>query len=192
MYDPIPDYDGSIAQITLPLPSDWRSPFVGKSVPEVVAFMRNVPKPPKPLNTRFCAILRRSSLDEGCVFICKSLKGKVRQERKAADEDETEREDDLDTDSDIGEGHGPRFTRIMKARKAMINRRKRTERAERLSGKADKGAEEKTKPKYEDDYEDIQLIPTSADRISLFLDGVEHQRWDEFFCRWRENQGWIS
>lgn len=33
--------------------------------------------------------------------------------------------DDLDTDSDVSEGHGPRFTKIMKARKRMINRRKR-------------------------------------------------------------------
>lgn len=117
--------------------------------------MKNVPKPPKPLNTRFCAVLIQSSLDEGRVFICTSLKGEVRQEHLAADEDETNREDDFDTDSDIGEEHGPRFTKILEARNAMINRREREERAERLSGKTDKGAEEKNKPKHEDDYEDI-------------------------------------
>ena len=70
----------------------------------------------------------------------------------------------------------------------MMNRRKHTERAERLSGESQPSTEKTTKPKHEDDYEDVQLIPTSADRISLFLDGVEHERWDGYFCHWREDQ----
>lgn len=73
-----------------------------------------------------------------------------------------------------------------------IDRRGRKERAQRLSGKASKGAEEKIQPKHEDDYEDIQPIPTSADRVSLFLDGVEHQRWNVYFCRWLDDRNRIS
>lgn len=196
--------------------------------------MRNVPKPPKPLNKRFCAILTRASYDENHLFICKSFEGEVRQEYQATSEEESECEseldtdsdigecpnpmfamlrkaekeminerirekrpqilerkiqqeseanskkdvveDDLDTDSDVSEGHGPRFTKIMKARKKMINRRKRKERAERLLGMSAITIEEAAKFKHEDNYENVQLNGTSLGMISMFCTGFEHER----------------
>lgn len=203
-YDSLPDYDGTgpRPQIRLPLPEDWRSPFVGKTIPEVVAFMRNVPKPPKPLNTRFCAILRQEHLAEGCVYICKSLEGEVQQDDSVASDGKADSEiadaevadDDDDSDIDMGirEGCDPMLAMVLEAEREMIKENRRETRAERLAGNTGKEVDDKTKPKHENDFENVQLIPTSNDMISLFLDGFEHERWDEYFCRWREHQHWIS
>lgn len=255
-YDTIPDYDGigPTPQIRFPLPSDWRSPFVGKSIPELVAFMRNVPKPPKPLNTRFCAIVRQADLDEGCIWICKSLEGEIRRHKHPSDDEESEVEDLASDHSEIeGSDSNLRFKTLRRIR-AESNAEKRKLRAERAgrvlnkakekpkssdeesqpeedpetdnsevegpphdlatifanAEKARRKAEEgryreeraldigrvnrkrRKKPKHEDDYENIQLVPTSSNMVSMFLDGVEHERWDEYFCRWREDQCLIS
>jgi hypothetical protein len=234
-YDTLPDYDGEgpMPQIQFPLPPDWRSPFVGKSVPEAVAFMRNAPKPPKPLNTRYCAILTQASLDENRLFICKSLEGIVREEYEYAtsSEEDTDCEVDLVTDSDIGEYHDPCIARVQEAEKEMINERIRKARAKRLERKARKESEavsrggavgdeidlerkkkkrrnkeigertlglsgitvkEAAKCNLKDDYENVQLIGTSLGMISMFIDGVEHERWEEHFYYWREDQHLMS
>jgi hypothetical protein len=235
IYDTLPDYDGerSMPQIQFPLPPDWRSPFVGKSVPEAVAFMRNAPKPPKPLNTRYCAILTQASLDENRLFICKSLEGVAQEEYEyvTSSEEDTDCEDDLDTDSDIGECHTPWLARVRKAEKKMINRRKRERRVRCLERKAREESEaasrggavgdeidlerkekkrknkeigertwglsgitvkEAAKRNHKDDYENVQLIGTSLGMISMFIDGVEHERWEEYLYYWREDQYLIS
>lgn len=75
-YGTLPDYRGSAESGTeTPIDPDWRSPFIGKTIPDVVAFMRNTPKPPKPLSKRYCAVLTNDSLDEETVLICRSLEG---------------------------------------------------------------------------------------------------------------------
>lgn len=77
-YSTLPDYAGISASGTItPIDPHWRSPFVGKSIPDVVAFMRNTPKPVKPLNKRFCAVVTKDDLEDGRIFICKSLEGKT-------------------------------------------------------------------------------------------------------------------
>jgi len=139
--------------------------------------MRNVPKPPKPLNTRYCAILRQEYLAEGCVYICKSLEGEVRQDDQVASDEEAENEIsddqiDSDTDIDIREGCNPMLAMVLEAEREMIKERVRKRRAERLAGNVEKTDEEKTKPKHENDFENIQLIPTSNDMISLLNDGM--------------------
>jgi hypothetical protein len=166
--------------------------------------MRNVPKPPKPLSTRFCALLRHEHLAEGCVYICKSLNGEVRHDNQVAGEEEEEADgavaDDKVTDDDVDsntgifirEGCNPMLAMVLEAEKETIKERSRKNRAKRLTTTADKKTKQKAKPKHENDLEDVQLIPTSNDMISLFLDGFEHERWDEYFRLWREHQNWIS
>jgi len=56
-------------------------PFIGKTVQDAVHFIRNAPKPPKPLNKRFCAVVTRDALKKGGVLICKSLDFDSEQER---------------------------------------------------------------------------------------------------------------
>jgi len=52
--------------------------------------------------------------------------------------------------------------------------------------------EEAAKFKREDDYENVQMIGTSLGMISMFCTGFEHERWDEYFHYWREDQHLIS
>lgn len=55
-YDNLPDYAGRAAKgTTAPIDEDWQSPF--STLQEAVAFVRNIPKPPKPLCKVFCAVL---------------------------------------------------------------------------------------------------------------------------------------
>lgn len=165
--------------------------------------MGNVPKPPKPLNSRFCAILRKEYLAEGCVYICKSLEGEVRQDDLVASDEKTDNnvvddgvtdDDDDDSDIDMGirEGCNSMLAMVLEAEKEMIRERTRKNWAERQAGKIEETTKERARPKHENDFENIQLVPTSNDMISLFLDGFEHERWDEYFRRWREYQHWIS
>jgi hypothetical protein len=44
--------------------SDWRSPFVGSSLQEIVAFIKAVPKPSKPLCKRFFAVLQKEQYEQ--------------------------------------------------------------------------------------------------------------------------------
>lgn len=55
-----------------PISRDWRSPFAGKSIEDAANFVRNAPKPPKPLCRRFLAILQKDSFDQSIgMHICK-------------------------------------------------------------------------------------------------------------------------
>jgi hypothetical protein len=66
-YDTIPDYDpGDPGPKGTPHPidSEWRSPFVGFSVGEVAAFIRDTPRPPKPLSRRYFAVLRKEQHEQ--------------------------------------------------------------------------------------------------------------------------------
>lgn len=220
--------------------------------------MRSAPKPPRPLNTRFCAIMQKAPLAEGCTFICKSLEGedwsvnqypvveesepeedldtddevdgpegdlaitflkrrkarrnaekrKARAERawnktesepkhqtkskRYYDLDESEPEEDLDSLSEFEGPENDMRTIVLKAKRAEINARRRKARAERSSNKTEEKPKRQIKPKHEDDFENVQLIATSSSMISMFCDGVEHERWPEYFWRWREDQHWIS
>lgn len=57
-----------------PIASDWRSPFVGKSIEDAANFVRNAPKPPKPLNKTWFAVMEKEDSEEGIVItLCKIL-----------------------------------------------------------------------------------------------------------------------
>lgn len=75
-YDTLPDYRGRWTGGTeTPIDPNWRSPFIGKTIPDVVAFMRATPKPPKPLSKRYCAVLTWKYFKTETLLICKSLEG---------------------------------------------------------------------------------------------------------------------
>jgi hypothetical protein len=52
---------------------DWRSPFIGQTVEDAVAWVRAIPKPGKEVTRTFCAVLQRGVFEEsGNVLICKT------------------------------------------------------------------------------------------------------------------------
>jgi hypothetical protein len=65
-YDTIPDYnpadppEGTSGKVD----SEWRLPFIGCSLKEVVAFIQAAPKPPKPLCKLLFAVLQKEQYEE--------------------------------------------------------------------------------------------------------------------------------
>ncbi|KAL1585713.1 hypothetical protein WHR41_05936 [Cladosporium halotolerans] len=77
-HDSLHDYDGLTHEGTSsPIDPAWRSPFVGKTPADVTAFIRNTPKPPKPLCKAYYALLQKDLYEErGYLLICKVIEGK--------------------------------------------------------------------------------------------------------------------
>lgn len=77
-YDSLHDYDGLTHEGTSsPIDPAWRSPFVGKTPADAIAFIRNAPKPPKPLCKAYCALLQKALYEEkGYLLMCKAIEGK--------------------------------------------------------------------------------------------------------------------
>lgn len=70
----MPDYRPNyrIDGIDGPVNPSWRSPFVGKSIEDAANFVRDAPKPPKPLCKRFFAVLQKDNFDHSItLLICK-------------------------------------------------------------------------------------------------------------------------
>lgn len=86
--------------------------------------------------------------------------------------------------SDLGDGP--------QSRERDDQRKRMKDRAERLLDKVEEKTKGNVQPQHENDFENVQLNSTSNDMISLFLDGFEHERWDEYFCRWRGHQHRIA
>lgn len=89
-YSNLPNYrpNYKIDGTASPISKDWRSPFVGKSIEDAANFIRNAPKPPKPLCKRFFAVLQKDKSDQSpSLLICKIVP----------------ENDDSDLDSDMSE-----------------------------------------------------------------------------------------
>jgi hypothetical protein len=64
-----------------PIDNAWRSPFIGKSIADAANFVRNAPKPPKPLCRRFFAVLQKDFYGKsGMVLVCRISPGDVEDE----------------------------------------------------------------------------------------------------------------
>lgn len=76
-YDSLHDYDGATHEGTdIPVDPSWHSPFIGKSAADAVEFIRNAPKPPKPLCKSYYALLKKDIHEEhGYLLICKAIDG---------------------------------------------------------------------------------------------------------------------
>lgn len=78
-YAHLPDYhSGASAEGTAtPIDAAWQSPFIGKTVHDALAFIRNAPKPPKPLCKVFCAVLQKDPFEQrNELLICREVEGK--------------------------------------------------------------------------------------------------------------------
>ena len=78
-YENLPDFNGAaFIEGTRPtVEASWRSPFIGKSLAEAVAWVRGVPKPPKPVCKKFFAVLQKDLYEsKGEVLICKVKRNK--------------------------------------------------------------------------------------------------------------------
>jgi hypothetical protein len=75
-YENLPDVRPTyrLQGISWPISSSWRSPFIGKSIEDAVNFIRNAPKPPKPLNKTWFAVMQRERFENsGELLVCKIL-----------------------------------------------------------------------------------------------------------------------
>ena len=80
-YDSLPNWDRNAApEGTEPsIATTWRSPFIGKSLLEVAAWIRRIPKPPKPINKTYFAVLQKDLYEQNKqVLICR-LRGNGRR-----------------------------------------------------------------------------------------------------------------
>jgi hypothetical protein len=75
-YENLPDYADSLSAegTATPVDPDWKSPFIGQTIHEAVDFIRNAPKPPKPLCKVFCAVLQKDRFEkDGVMLICRRV-----------------------------------------------------------------------------------------------------------------------
>lgn len=65
-YDTLADYDPSNPPegTRSTINNTWRSPFIGSSLQDIATFIDAVPKPPKPLCTRYFAVLEKKRYDQ--------------------------------------------------------------------------------------------------------------------------------
>ena len=92
-YEGLPDFQvGARPESTSPpIDSDWKSPFIGKSIEDAANFVRNTPKPPKPLNRTWFAVLQKELFKESReLLICKILPVGGESDLEENEEDATE------------------------------------------------------------------------------------------------------
>lgn len=73
-YNSLPDYrqNYEICGNKSPVNPDWQSPFIGKSIEEAANFVRNAPKPPKPLCKELFAVLQKDRFQRsGELLFCR-------------------------------------------------------------------------------------------------------------------------
>lgn len=72
--DSLPDYrpNYKIHGNRSPVSPDSQSPFVGRSIAEAANFVRNIPKPPKPLCKEMFAVLQKDRFERiGKLLLCR-------------------------------------------------------------------------------------------------------------------------
>jgi hypothetical protein len=79
-YDHLPDFNGTaFIEGTRPsVETNWKSPFVGKTLAEVAAWVSGIPKPPKAVCKTFFVVLKKELYEsQGMVFMCKFVEGET-------------------------------------------------------------------------------------------------------------------
>lgn len=68
-------HDGKNPEGTYPPVDDtWWSPFIGKSLQEITAWIREIPKPPTTVNKAFSAVLQKELYDQKSqALMCKII-----------------------------------------------------------------------------------------------------------------------
>jgi len=189
-YNSLPDYTGLAVDGTKePIDTNWSSPFIGKTVRDAVDFIRNAPKPPKPLNKRFCAVVTRDALQEGEVLICKSLDFDSEQERLRDEEmnEEFHYDSDDDNSADLDDDEYPPFKSLGElggdlmayASQAMSDPRVLEAATCRITTK-------QILQQLGNDYKNVQVIPTPRNEVDLFNGGFHCYRWAARYRAWRE------
>ncbi|KAK4507120.1 hypothetical protein PRZ48_000854 [Zasmidium cellare] len=88
-YESLPDYSGGMSATgtAAPIDAGWQSPFLGKTTQDALTFVRNAPKPPKPLCKLFFAVLEKERYEQhGQLLVCKAADGEVQTIPCAASE----------------------------------------------------------------------------------------------------------
>lgn len=188
-YDNLPDYKGYTEPGTVSVDSSWRSPFIGKTIPDVVAIIRGAPKPPKPLNRRFCAVLNKETFDEGLILICKSLENESDSDGECKYEHE-----EVDVASE--EEDGERLSNIATAKPGSIKEKllrhdlKMFDKMLECTRMKPRSTKQALK-EHGSDYDGVQVIPTDEDEVGQFSYYYDRRKWRENYVEWREKRVYI-
>lgn len=188
-YGILPDYHGEAEEGTRdPIDPNWRSPFIGKTIPDANDFMKSAPKPPKPLNTRFCAFVTAEELAKGFVLICKNLEN----------DDYTDNDDF--TESDEKTNNGAEIESIKLSDSGEVDEEPDPEPGSfaDMMQRADEmhpmkyldGSEYSLKQRLQrlgNDFDSVQGIPTPKYEVNLFHHGFQRWKWPEKYVAWRES-----
>ena len=150
-YSNLPDYRPNycVDGTENPISEDWRSQFIGMSIEDAANFIRNAPKPPKPLCKRFFAILQKDSFDQNITMhICKIV---------PADEDS-------DVDSEMTEEELKAYAEHKERRRAAI----------RSAGKSII-----CKSSTDDSEFEVQIKEFPTDYAGLFHGGGNRHEWEQ-------------
>jgi hypothetical protein len=72
-YENLPEYTGKSIWGHTEVDSSWRSPFIGKTLDELGAFVTNAPVATKAITRNYFAVLKKGSDDLTCeLLICKT------------------------------------------------------------------------------------------------------------------------
>jgi hypothetical protein len=173
-----------------PIDPNWRSPFIGKTVRDAVDFMRNAPKPPKPLNKRFCAVVTKDLFRQHRALICKSLDFESEQERL---EDEEEGEEfHYDSDSEEDESHDDddewslhrTLEELGGDLEAYVAQPSSDPRI--VEAVTSRITTKQILQELGNDYENVQVIPTPRNEVDLFNRGFHRYRWAARYRAWRQ------
>lgn len=151
-YSTLPDYlpNHKIYGTEDPIDDNWRSPFAGKSIEDAANFVRNAPKPPKPLCKQFFAVLQKDRFEQnGTILICKIL----------SDEDE---------DDDFANGGDDRADDTATSSKEVQRGRIR-----------DAGKAIVCKSILEEGEFEVQILEAEADYAGTFFLGGNRYEWEE-------------
>ena len=80
-----------LSTTSTPIDQGWQSPFVGKSIEDAANFVRNAPKPPKPLNKIWFAVSQKERFKKnGKLLLCRILPVGGESDLEGDEEDRTE------------------------------------------------------------------------------------------------------
>lgn len=156
-YETLPDYRPNYKHTgtSHPVSETWRSPFVGKSMQEVANFIRNTPKPPKPLCKKYFAVMQKELYEgNGELIVCKILP-------QNGELDQTENERDGAED----------FRRQGRSTMCKIT----LDKSQMLVGDKDDSEDSEDHGEFE-----VQWVPIRADRAQTFFMGFTRSDWWEF------------
>lgn len=154
-----------------------------------MAFLQEIPKPPKPVCKRFCAVLRQQDLDNRQILICKTLIGGDDIPEWFEDSFESLWLKNWGAVKWLNKGDREREEHEAGKKLSnmeLLNRLDEKDLKDRLENPIYKGRSMKERYlELGNDYENIQVIPTGSDMAGEFVYIFRRSNWQERYMDWR-------